>query len=448
MTYKTTRTVKFLLIILFLPILANAQRSNSTNLNDSILFLGDNGGWCWFQDDRAIIDQNQLLFTGVTSEGANMVYSYNFSTGKRNAVVLNDKDFEPDDHNVGVLLVRPDGRYLAVYAGHGETQKMHYRISANPGDITKWNPEQTAATGGGTTYSNVYRLSSTQKTYNFHRGIGRDPNYMISEDDGETWSYGGRLFSFNGRPYVRYASNDVDRVHFITTEDHPRHYNNSIYHGFLQGEELYTSDGKKVDSLSTSRNTPLTPQSFTRVYNGNSENRTNVAWTSDIALDSNDNPYIAFSVTKDPIALGETKNTEQGGFDHRYHYARWDGQQWHENEIAYAGTRLYAGENEYTGLITLHPENPNVVYISSDVHPATGEPLITGGVPVYEIFKGTTTDRGYNWRWTSITKNSTQDNIRPIVVANESYEAVIWLTGTYSTWEKYDLKVYGLIKHK
>ena len=410
-----------------------------------IVLLNDNTGWCWFQDERAIIDGDQLLLTGVTSEGANTVTSYHFKTGEKQTVVMNDTTFEPDDHNVGALLVRPDGRYLTVYAGHGTEPNMRYRISSQPGDISRWEPEQTVDTRGRTTYSNLFRLSETGITYNFHRGISQNPNYMVSQDDGSTWSYGGQLLAFPGRPYVKYTTNGKDRIHFITTEEHPRYYNNSIYHGYIEDGQVYRSDGKQVGPLSKSEDTPLKPYDFTTVYNGDSTTRTNVAWTSDIELDEAGYPYVAFSVTKDPIRLGETKDTEEGGNDHRYHYARWDGNQWHQHEIAYAGTRLYPGENEYTGLMSLHPTNPDVVYIATDVHPATGQPLQGEGPPHYEIYKGTTSDRGAHWSWTAITQDSQEDNIRPMVVADQHHEAVIWLKGRYTTFRDYDLRAYGII---
>ncbi|MDT0650644.1 BNR-4 repeat-containing protein [Autumnicola edwardsiae] len=383
----------------------------------------------------------------MTSNGEITVSSYNIETGERQVVVMNGESFETDDHNAGVLLLRPDGKYLTVYAGHGDEPKMRYRISANPGDMSQWEPERIAETGGNTSYSNVYRLANTGKTYNFHRGIRNNPNYMTSNDDGNSWNYGGQLFAFRGRPYLRYASNNKDRIHFITTEEHPRHYNNSIYHGYIQDGYVKKSDGSHLSRLSNNEKTDLKPQDFTPVFDGNSDTRDKVAWTSDIELDKDDNPYIAFSVTQDPISLGETANTEDGGFDNRYHYARWDGERWNEYEIAYAGTRLYAGENEYTGLITLHPDDPNVVYISTNVNPETGNSFIGGGKN-HEIFRGTTADGGASWNWIPITKNSAEDNIRPIVVSNDKYEGVLWLNGRYTTYKNYDLKVLGIINEK
>lgn len=428
--------------------LTGCQSDAATNEteDEKILLLNDDASWCWYQDNRAILDGDQLLFSAVTSGGANTVSSYNIATGEKQTVVLNDTTFQPDDHNVGVLLKRPDGRYLTVYAGHGVDQKMRYRISSNPGDISEWEPEQSIDTKGSTTYSNVYRLSETGITYNFHRGIGWNPNYMVSEDEGESWRYGGQLLAFEGRPYLRYASNNTDRIHFITTEEHPRNYNNSIYHGYTDGDSVYHSGGEALGPLSRDESTDVKPHDFTTVFDGDSTTRADVAWTSDIELDEEGHPYIAFSVTKDPVEIGARGDTAKGGFDHRYHYARWDGEQWQEHEIAYGGSRLYAGENEYTGLITLHPEDPNVVYISADVDPETGEELNPEGPRRYEIFRGTTSDRGATWEWTPVTENSEADNIRPIVVSDGEIEAVLWLKGRYTTYTDYDLDAVGLIR--
>lgn len=92
-----------------------------------IVLLNENSGWYWFQDERAIMDGDKLIFTGVTSNGANTISGYHMKTGARQTVVVNDETFEADDHNVGVLLLRPDGKYLTVYAGHGVEPRMRHR---------------------------------------------------------------------------------------------------------------------------------------------------------------------------------------------------------------------------------------------------------------------------------------------------------------------------------
>src|SRR5438067_2522923 len=67
----------------------------------------------------------------------------------------------------------------------------------------------------------------------------------------------------------------------------------------------------------------------------------------------------------------------KGGLDLRYHYARLAATGWHHEEIAYAGERLYPDEDDYSGLGALDPNNPDVLYISTNADPVTGKPLIS-----------------------------------------------------------------------
>lgn len=441
MTHRLT-LLSAIIILLSVPSLSNAFQLAPAIAQGQEILLHKDGSWCWFQDDRAILVDNRVIFSGVTASGDNTVSEWNLNTNTVHSFSLTEGRLPADDHNVSALMVRPDGRYLAVYAGHSIDSLVRYRIADQPYSINSWSDEQTFSTNGRVCYSNVYRLSNTGETFNFYRGNQNNPHFLISHDDGTSWEFGGRLFEDFGRAYLRYASDGKSRIHFITTEEHPRHYNNSIYHGYYEDGGLYRSDGSFVGPISRNANSPYKPTDFTLVYDGDKNTRADVAWTSDIKLDDLGNPYIAFSVTKDPITRGETKNTSLGGFDHRYHVAYWDGKNWHEQEMAFAGSRLYPGENEYTGLISLHPRRSDVVYISSDVDPLTGKPLEVDGERRYELFRGIRTPDNI-WAWTPVTYQSKQNNIRPIVLADDQKEVVLWLSGRYSTYKDYDLEVKG-----
>src|SRR6516162_9866490 len=107
---------------------------------------------------------------------------------------------------------------------------------------------------------------------------------------------------------------------------------------------------------------------------------------ADIELDRDAHPYVLFSTQIDGRGLPRG----QGGMDLRYHYARWDGTSWHTEEIAQAGRRLYAGEDDYSGLGALDPKNPDVMYISTDADPVSGDPLVSHADRKrhYELFRG------------------------------------------------------------
>jgi hypothetical protein len=441
-----------------------------SDLTETITFAA-NGGWCWYQDERAIVHDGVLIFATVAGTAARgvdagdvMVTSYDLETGETAQFELHDR-LQADDHVAPALLVRSDGRYLTVYARHGNDSLSRYRITERTGDIAAWERERSFDWGARTTYSNLYRLSdsgaATGRIFNFSRTVGNNPNWSYSDDEGVTWRYGGRLLQwsredfiddpkFTGmdgtRPYVKYASNGRDEIHFVTTEDHPRAYDNGIWHGMIKvseaGAHLAHSDGTRIAPLSTGRFAEVKPTDLTPVFIGDADN---VAWTADVELDERSFPYAAFSIQHGNGAVRTDRTA--GGDDMRYGYARWDGNRWLVHEIAYAGTALYPAENDYTGLIALDPDDPDVVFISTDADPETGEPLISSadGRRHYEMYQGTTEDGGDTWSWRPLTENSALDNLRPTVPSWPDGTVVLWLRGTLRTYTDYDTAVVGMI---
>ncbi len=442
-------------VIVGLAVILACVGAASAAPGDGAIVLNDNGGWCWFEDERALVHEGKLIIGSVADvsgtggeerDGNIEVTTYDIATGETVVSVLH-AHLAADDHNSPALVVCPDGRFLAMYAKHGPENRMYYRLSTSPGDSTSWEPEQVFSPSERSriTYSNLHLLRAENegkgRLYDFYRGLDRlwKPSWMTSDDGGRTWESGGLLMTFadpanperRHRPYVKYASNGVDAVHFVATEAHPAGYTGTgIYHGFIRGGRVCRSDGTPIRALSEG---PVKPDELTQIFAGDAEGW---AWTSDLALDAEGRPYVGYTVHKSDD-------------DHRYRYARWDGARWRDYEIAYAGRRLYERENHYTGLISVNPDDSNTVYISTDADPKTGAPLVsTGdGQRHYEIFKGVTTDGGATWNWTPITENSTADNIRPIVPSwDETSTALLWLRGTYTRYTDYDLDVVGIIQ--
>ncbi len=406
-----------------------------------MITFNDNGAWCWYQDERVIVQNNKLIIgsvangagTGGSSRNGNIeVTTYDLSTGANSRFVLSP-NLQADDHDLPAFLSLPDGKILAMYTKHISDKYIRYRITANPYDTTAWTPEALLTRDANTSYSNIFQLSGENgRIYDFYRGENFNPNYVISDNNGQSWSYGGHLIrKDNHRPYVKYASNNVDKIHFITTEGHPRDYNNSVYHGYIYNGGIYKSDGTKLQNLSDG---PVAPESLTRIHAGSAMS---VGWTTEIHLDGAGNPVVGFTSQVDGV-----------GLDIRYYYGRWDGSQWHINEMCYGGSRLYAGEDDYSGLMAIDPQDMNTVYISVNVNPYTGTELISAADNKrhWEIFRGTTTDMGASWSWKAITANSTVDNIRPIVpIWAGSYPILLWNRGTYTTYTNYDMDVVGML---
>jgi hypothetical protein len=411
----------------------------------ALVRLNDNGAWSWFMDPRVIVHDGKLIAGSVRAVGSNQanvsdprwgnveVSVYDIGSGKVDTVVLHPH-LEQDDHDAPAFIVRRDGRYLAVYSMHARERRMYYRLS-EPHNPLAWGPASVVETpgddaeyaGNNATYANLFRMPNG-RIYNFIRAFRHDPNYLYSDDDGSTWKYGGRwLYGKGGySPYLKFAYDGKGTVHFVATEDHPRNFDNSLYHGYLRDGVLHHSNGAVVGALSTSTDSKIATWDFTKVFQGDPDH---VAWMVDIDLDRDDRPYVLFSTQNDGRGLPRG----QGGLDLRYHYARWNGAAWHTEEIAYAGTRLYPSEDDYSGLGALDPKNPDVAYISTDADPVTGAPLISAADHNRhrELFRG---ERGSNgkWTWAPFTRNSTVDNLRPVIPKwDDRRTAIVWMRGRY-----------------
>jgi hypothetical protein len=216
-----------------------------------------------------------------------------------------------------------------------------------------------------------------------------------------------------------------------------RDFDTSVWHGVLRDGGVYSSDGAPLGSVGEE---PVAPEDLTQVFAGGPDA---VAWTVDLELDGDGHPVALYSVQVDGAGLPPG----QGGLDHRFGYARWDGERWTAHAIAFAGRRLYAGEDDYTGLGAIDPDHPQVVYLSTDAHPATGAPLVSAadGRRHRELFRGVTADGGASWSWSPLTSDSAADNLRPIVPARSGGRtAMLWLRGELRSYTDYDLEIVGL----
>src|SRR4051812_22193434 len=87
--------------------------------------LNDNGGWSWFEDERAIVDTtaNKLIVSsvgnasgtgGAARDGDVEVTSFDLTSHATSRFTLAD-GLQADDHDSAAILRRPDGTYLVSY---------------------------------------------------------------------------------------------------------------------------------------------------------------------------------------------------------------------------------------------------------------------------------------------------------------------------------------------
>jgi hypothetical protein len=114
---------------------------------DPWIVLNDDGGWCWFEDPRVVVDAGNLVLGSVANgshdparKGDIDVVSYDLAAGTLVRSTLH-KNLQADDHDSPALLLRPDGRWLALYSMHGTENRIYYRFSVRPHDATEWQPE-------------------------------------------------------------------------------------------------------------------------------------------------------------------------------------------------------------------------------------------------------------------------------------------------------------------
>lgn len=408
----------------------------------------EEGGWCWYQDPRAIIHNGYVIMGSVQGhgDGSALIGVYDLKQQKRLGNFVANAKFDHDDHNCPVFYSRPDGSVLAMYALHSRDKLHRYRIS-DPFDYTKWGPEEQIDYSGvfdrndNVTYMNLFPLSKEGKLYNFFRGIEFNPTLVTSADHGTTWGQPVHFIKSEvkgrQRPYARYVGNGADTVHVSFTDGHPRNVGNSIYYATFRDGKFYKADGTFIKDLK--KDGPLLPSEAECVYTGSGQatdgrhgqSAPNSAWTSSMSLDEKGCPHIGYT-----LYLSND--------DHRYRIASWDGKKWIDREVAYAGKCLYTHESSYTGLITLDPMDPTAVFISTDVDPTTGKD--SGGK--HEIYRATVgaDDDVASITWTAVSTDSPVRNIRPVVLRDGDTRVVLWNRGEFRSYTSYQMDSVGIVE--
>ncbi|MEO3756056.1 BNR-4 repeat-containing protein [Streptomyces sp. B6B3] len=419
--------------------------------------INDNGAWCWFQDERALVDPRTRTLVvgsiaaaegpgGAARSGNVELTVVDLRTGTSTVVVLHEA-LETDDHDAPALWRRSDGRWLAVYTKHKSDDLTRWRISER-GDPTTWGEERTfdwseLTDGRGVTYANLRSMGG--RLYCFTRAVNDDQCALVSDDDGDTWSYAGKLFT---RPKVGYVNGytryhgDQGRIDLITTDHHPRDYDNSIYHGYLWDGALHRSDGSVLDAASPS-GTASSQANLTTVLAANSHRDgawMSHCWTSDIrrSPDGTVAAVLTARAGRTPDAAQEQYHGTRPAPDLRFFYARLSpAGEWRVHPLTKAGPGLMPHEEDYTGLAAIDPYDLDSVYVSTPVDPRTGSALAH-----HEIYHARTPDGGSTWHWAPVTEDSDVDNLRPIVAPGDpSRTPLLWFRGSMTASQHYNCEI-------
>jgi hypothetical protein len=422
---------------------------------EQVITFNDNGGWCWYQDERVIVDtkNNRMVIGSMASGGSRngnveaVVYDLGANSGK--TTILNN--LSCDDHNAPGFVITGSGTIAAMWATHRENCNSYFATF----DGSAWASTKTydwskgdgcpwaGASTNMVTYANPWLMATeSNRLYSGVRSVDTSPSFLSSTDDGKSWGYYGRLTASKQTGYVagyyKYWGNGTDRIDWVGTEAHPRDDDNSLWHGYVKGGKVYDSFDKVVDDNIADK-TAQDVSKFTPVFKtGTTINGVvlNHMWNHDIMR------YADGTIAV--LGQGRVNGTGSDDPDKRMIYSRFDGKAWTTTYLVKAGSKLYADEQDYTGLSALNPDNPNIIYVSTPYDPRDDKTMSAN--KKHELWQGTTCDNGKTFTFTPITQNSSVDQIRPVVPKwDSSHTALLWMQGTYKSAQSYTMKIVGLI---
>jgi hypothetical protein len=433
-----------------------------------VTVFNDNGGWTWYNDERVVVDieAGKIVVSSAESDASNQganphidAVIHDLATGMNNKMKLGSLSYS-DDHNNGGIVIKSPGSYFVGWAHHNVDCISYWRnyddgMWEDPYKTYDWKAKGHGCPWGtrpdDITYNNPWKMSSEGRYYNFIRSIETSPNFLVSEDEGKTWNYGGRLTAsaqqgYNAG-YYKYWGNGVDRVDFFATEAHPRDADTSVFHGYVKGGKSYDSLDKEIDADIFDGEAPQITQ-FTKVFShGGMLNGVtlNALWNFDIARYDDGTIGVLWQGR-----MGARGKDNQNP-NHRIAYSRFDGTKWTSTYLVRGGRTLYANqsnandnwwEEDYLGGAALDPDDPHVVYVSTPIDPRDDETTYD----VHEIWKGVTCDDGATFTWTPVTMNSPHENLRPAVPKWDTKNtALLWFRGNYQTAQMYDAEVVGIL---
>ncbi|MFY0607648.1 MAG: BNR-4 repeat-containing protein [Cyclobacteriaceae bacterium] len=405
MIYQTFKSFYLVLTLLF------ALNTNCF-AQAKIETLKNAGAWCWFSDPRAIYlhgDKAGVLTGWVKEDGSIESALIDLESNQVKTEIL-FPNLEKDDHDNPAFLELLSKDYMAFYAKHVNKFLYYHHSNAKTDSLFEkavaFDPisedEFVKYPKKGVTYANPVVLSSEgNRIYCFGRWTGYKPNVMWSDDNGVSFTQSQVFIAEEGfrsgnRPYVKYYSDGISKIHFIFTDGHPRNEaTNSVYYGYYENGAFWRADGNKICDFTQM---PFEPTGASVVYQATKE--TGRAWVHDIVADETGNPTILY--TRHP--------SEE---EHLYYYTHFDGKKWNDQLLCNSGkwfpqTRAGAVEKEphYSGGMVIHPINQGVVYLSREVN------------GVFEIEKWSKKGTKGKWKTQALTQNSTFDNVRPYVPRN------------------------------
>ena len=453
-----------LLITVFITLCVSREQPDVVAGN--LIQFNDNGTRDLYQPDGVMVDPLTGTFLvgsvacslgvdGATRAGDIDVVRYDLGTGGFERIVLRSGSADSlscDNRHAPALSANPNGDYLALYAPSFLSNIICYREYSGESWKT-WSDEKqfdrTAETGSDqnpvSVVSNLLHLSHEQRFYCFVRNQDGSHHFLVRQDTGSGWAYGGKLLARSstavpGWVYCRFSGNGSDRIDLIVSgqetegsEDNPD-IHLDVYHGFIRDGSLHRSDGTVIDESLSDTATAASPEQLTCILPDNYKPE-GAVWCTDLQTYPGDT--VAAAVTRQVVV-----ETADGPYATQVLYCLLSGREWKTGPVARSGIKHSVMIAGFTGnTAALDPDDRNSLYMSAITDPRDNAPL-----GVHELFHGTTGDEGNTWTWQPVTSRSSRDNLYPVVPSwNGRRTALLWMRGSVHAANHADAALVGMI---
>lgn len=404
------------------------------------------GGWCWFQAPRTSMGPKGILWLGSTvghtfTEADGSIQATAFNTRNRSiARRLTVAKAQQDDHTSPSVLALADKVQIS-WARH---QKVDYLDVGDTGVTGSFvtrrihRPGAVKAPGRGMAYTSAHVVNGQR--WLLYRGEQFSWN-LLTSPDGVAWTARGLVVApgtAGDRPYL-HAASAGKRLHIVVTDGNPTEYRGtSAYAGTVEADltiRRYT--GTLVGKVGSGAPAPKKLNRLALGVVGSEEATDTDIWLCDLAVV--DNRPTGVLVRRDPWPADAQK---VGKYRHQYLWMRLRPTGWTVEPLCWAGGELCNTQPDYPGLAAQDPSDPTRVVVSTNVHPVTGEPLVStaDGLVHFELFEGRRVGEG-QWAFTAVTANSTEDNMRPSIAAGGPDKALSWMRGRYWSWTAFNTRI-------
>lgn len=214
----------------------------------------------WWINEKAIVADNGLTYIAyVTDMGEVHIKELDAKCSKTQSrdyrLCKLNCDYS-DEHNAPSLCILENGKIMVGYTGH-YVNGLRYRITANPYDISSFEPECILPYDGSVTYVQLFENTKKKELWLFTRVNNVNWQFRYSKDDGKTWSepknflhsVDGGLFYLNLRKQNVVTETGVEEQWFFALYGHPRiSKDHTIRSGIFNADgQLLKTDGTALE---------------------------------------------------------------------------------------------------------------------------------------------------------------------------------------------------------